>query len=171
MIDLKCHLRFFLQKDRNFIRKFLGKNNISYDVFPEEQRKAGFDIIETPGIEFWFDCSNKVYMLNIDFSCHENNQIFTLFGGLKLKDQEVVSAFLAFLEETGTKFSEYEYQDANRSLQVIVFELKDKVMVFVTLYKDIVSGITIKYDGYSTFEYKEGISLEEFLNGYKKPVT
>lgn len=167
MFDLIINPMFFLKKNKLFVESFLQKNNIECVFFPEEQKEYGWDVIECENVQFWFTCDESVYLIYIDLLYNKKNVLEVFFDDKKLSKEKTTSDYLDFLNKTGKKFSEYSYTDDDgNTFDVISFFIQKKIMVMVTLYKDSAHQLTIKYDGYGEYQYKKGVSLNDWLHHY-----
>ncbi|WP_230660757.1 hypothetical protein [Psychrobacter sp. I-STPA10] len=164
-MDFKDNPLLFLNKDRSFLENFLLEKKLVFNIYPEEQRVEGFDIIESNKVSFWFDCLGFIYSIHADFN-KEELSLPIFLNGVKINETGYAKSVTNYFERVGKIFNESDfYDDSIGKYRLVVYDLSENIKVILNIDSSkSVFGLVINYDGYSPYQYKKGISLSDFLN-------
>lgn len=165
-MEIKENLFLFLGKKRNYLTEYLDEKHILYEEFPLKQKLRGFDIIQVENLLFWFDCADTIYGIHVNLEKSNSKTIPLFFDGIALNTIGYADVFLNFLNIEGKLFDSKELYDENiGKYMLIVYEFENKVKFILNVdNKNTLFSLVMNYDGYSTYQYKKGITLCEFLN-------
>ncbi|MDP8079717.1 hypothetical protein [Phocoenobacter skyensis] len=162
--DIKKNPKLFLGKSKTELIEYLEQNAIKFEHFPQDQIDNGFNIINTSNMHFWFDCEDINYRIDV-MSLGD-----LYFNKTKINKQGYALTVLDYLNNIATKLSETDHIDNDDmgKYKLVVYELEKLFRIYITYTCDnhCIFCFSLYVDGYNLYEYKRGISLEDYMQEY-----
>ena len=162
-MDLRNNHALLLGKNKAFVEKYLQKNNWTYEYFPAEQIKDGFDILETCSLLFWFDTTGVVHTISTTSKYNETVPLY--FEGEEIFKVGYSYIVINYLKSYAVSITEKDFhEDDIGSYKLLEITLPQGIIFRINVNtKSTIFGFLV-YFGYTPFNYVNGVSLSEFMD-------
>lgn len=167
MMDISNNPYLLLGKTKEYILYFINELQIEIYCFPEDQKQDGFNIIQAGGILFWFDCFDVLYCIQAKYHDDSFKESLSIsLYDIKINQEGYAETVISFLNTRGVLHWEKSICDQDiGKYRIMVFFTNDQVSYIINYDEtNTISEFSIQYDGYSAYQYKKGIGLDEYLH-------